>query len=121
VEHLRNFSGAGAGNRRRDDRVRGPFTGLEIGPIDRPVRIYDLSESGCFVTSVIETPPSHLTLKVYLPHEGWISVKTETVRSMPGHGYTVRFIEISDDSRVRLERSLRQLQLENAWLTANPR
>jgi len=117
VEHLRNCSG----DRRRDTRIRGPFEGLEIGPSEIPVRIYDLSEGSCFVASAIETPPSHLTLKVNLPHEGWISVKTETVRSMPGHGFTVHFIEVSDDTRVRLERSLRQLRLENAWLTANPR
>lgn len=108
-------------NRRTDDRIRGPFDALEITSFERPVLIYDLSESHCFVASVIEPTPGHLTLKVNLPDEGWISIETETVSSMPGHGYTVRFIEICDDARVRLERSLRQLRLQTAWLTANPR
>lgn len=121
MEHIRNVSGGRGGDRRQDDRVRGPFEGFEIGPTETPVSIYDLSEGSCFIASVLETPPSHLTLKVNLPHEGWISVKAETVRSGPGQGFTVRFIEISDDTRGRLERSLRQLRLENAWLHANPR
>jgi len=114
AEHLRKSPFDGADNRRRDARVRGPFDGLKIGLIEIPVRIYGLSESGCFVTSVLENAPSQLNLKVFLPHEGWISVKTAIVRSMPGQGFTVRFIEISYDDRVRLEHSLRHLRQQNA-------
>ena len=54
--------------KRRHVRVAGPFDGYRLGLLDTPVRIYDLSEGGCFITSPHASPASgrHLVLKAVL-------------------------------------------------------
>jgi hypothetical protein len=38
-------------DRRHYDRVAGPFDGRRVGALETPVRIYDLSEGGCFINA----------------------------------------------------------------------
>jgi hypothetical protein len=67
-------------NRRRFVRVRGPFNGVRIGLIDQPVRIYDLAEGGCFVTSAVEMAVGRqFELKVDLDQKDWITVTAESI------------------------------------------
>ncbi len=97
--------------RRGHRRVAGPFDGRRIGALETPVRIYDLSEGGCFITSFHDTEKGRqFTLKIDLPYEGWITVKAETLYGKPGFGFAVRFTEVSEDSRVRLDRGLEKLR-----------
>ena len=97
--------------RRGHLRVPGPFDGKRVGAIETPVRIYDLSEGGCFITSFHETEKGRqFTLKIDLPFEGWISVKAETLYGKLGFGFAVRFTEMTDDVRARLDRSLEKIR-----------
>ena len=91
--------------------MSGPFDGRRVGAIDTPVRIYDLSEGGCFITSFHETEKGRtFTLKIDLPYEGTITVKAETLYGKPGFGFAVRFTDVTEDARVRLARGLEKLR-----------
>jgi PilZ domain-containing protein len=90
---------------RRHVRVAGPFDGFRRGAIDTPVLIQDLSEGGCFVNCVHSSKhDGEVTLGIQLPNERWITVKAEIVRSMPGFGFGVRFVEIPEAARAELAR-----------------
>jgi len=90
---------------RRHVRVAGPFEGVRRGAIDTAVLIQDLSEGGCFVNCVHSSRhDGEVTLAIRLPNETLITVKAEIVRSMPGFGFGVRFVEIPDAARAELAR-----------------
>jgi CheY-like chemotaxis protein len=91
--------------RRQHVRIAGPFDGYRRGVLDTPLLIQDLSESGCFVNSVHSSEyDGELTLAILLPHQHWITVKAEIVRSSPGFGFGVRFLDLSDAVRAELAR-----------------
>jgi hypothetical protein len=97
-------------DRRQHTRVPGPFDGRRIGVLPTPVQIYDLSEGGCFVNSLNEQPPSvAIVLEIDLPEEGVIRVKGETLYAKPGFGFAVRFVEMTEELSMRLQRALRQV------------
>ena len=98
-------------SRRKAHRVTGPFDGCRLGLIDTPLLIYDLSEGGCFVNSLHDTPVGQrISLRLTLPYEGAVTVKAETVYSRPGFGFAVRFIELSDETRACLQSALDKLR-----------
>ena len=49
-------------DRRRHIRIVGPFDAYRVGLIDSAVTLYDLSEGGCFVNFVNESPTAGVTL-----------------------------------------------------------
>jgi hypothetical protein len=109
---------SGDRSRRRHGRVAGPFDGCRVGLLDTPVRIYDLSVSGCFVNSMHEQQRgSTLVLKIDLPHEGWITVNATTVYHRPGFGFAVRFFDVDVETGARLIRSLDALTRREAGNT----
>ena len=94
--------------RRQYDRVPGPFDGQRVGGLEVPVRIYDLSEGGCFVNAMHEQQPGiEVVLKIELPREGWITVKAETLYRKPDFGFAVRFVGMTDQTTERLQRAVR--------------
>jgi hypothetical protein len=98
---------AAAGSRRKFDRIPGPFDGRRDGLIETPVRLYDLSQGGCFVNSLHEQEVGTVIgLKIDLPYEGWISARAETVHKRLGFGYAVRFVDMSRQDEAALERAL---------------
>lgn len=98
-------------NRRQFDRVVGPFDGRRKAALDTPVQIYDLSEGGCFINSLIDSEKGRLiVLEIHLPYEGWIAAKAETLYDRPGFGFAVRFVEMNDDARAKLRRTLAKLR-----------
>ena len=111
IETKRQTSqGIATDNRRRHDRVAGPFDGRRVASLATPVRIYDLSEGGCFVTSFHEQQPGIVFgLEIGLPYEGWIKVKAETLYVRPGFGFAVRFTEMTQETAERLRWALSQL------------
>jgi len=110
VDKMRISQAVATDNRRQHDRVSGPFDGRRIGGLSTPVRIYDLSEGGCFVTSIHEQQPGiGFTLEIDLPYEGWIRLRAETLYVRPGFGFAVRFTEMSQDTSERLRWALVQL------------
>jgi len=98
-------------SRRKAQRVTGPFDGCRLGLIDTPLLIYDLSEGGCFVNSLYDTPVGQkISLKLTLPYEGVVTLHAETVYGRPGFGFAVRFVDVSDETRACLRSSLDKLR-----------
>ena len=97
---------------RQSVRVLGPFDGVRPGIFDMPVQIYDLSIGGCFVNSVHEPPARGqvFTLNIELPTGETIITKCETASVRSGFGYGVKFCEMSEDSRLQLERAITAVQ-----------
>jgi hypothetical protein len=105
-------AGASAGqvDLRLHSRVTGPFEGVRRGLLDVDVQIYDLSEGGCFVTSVHEQPCGvEIELEIELP-DGTITVKGETRHGRAGFGFGVRFVNLAEEELKRLEQALNKLR-----------
>jgi hypothetical protein len=97
-------------DRRQHERVNGPFDGRRLGDLDTPIRIYDLSEGGCFVNSMHEQQVGAIVvLEIELPYEGWITVTGQTLYRKPDFGYAVRFSGMSDEAALRLRRAVERL------------
>jgi PilZ domain len=104
VEATEVTSGA---DRRQHDRFVRPLDGRRIGAIDTPVHIYDLSEGGCFITSLYhEQPGTPMQLTIHLPQDVWIAVYAETLRGGSDAGFAVRFTRMSDHARMCLMQAL---------------
>lgn len=102
---------ASVDDRREHDRVTGPFDGRRVAALNTPVRIYDLSEGGCFVNSLHEQQPGvQVILEIDLPYQGQITVNAETLYRKPGFGFAVRFVEMTEEDSTRLQRAIQQLQ-----------
>jgi hypothetical protein len=100
-----------AESRRLHPRVHGPFDGVRIGALETPVQLYDLSRGGCFINSMHQQQPGvRLLLQIDLPHDGWITVRAETLPRSNEFGYAVRFVNLSAEAAERLERALQALQ-----------
>jgi len=96
-------------DRRRHERVVGPFDGRRLGMIDTDVQIYDLSQGGCFVTSTQEPEQGKaLMLEIDLPHEGRITVHAKTLYCRAGFGFAAQFINLTEETRLRIERALQE-------------
>jgi hypothetical protein len=109
---------AGDRFRRQYARVHGPFDGYRIGRLETPVRIYDLSQGGCFVNGLHQQrKETRMMLKIDLPVEGTISVNAELVYVRPDFGFAVRFVQVDEDTDARLRRAVDALSLEQ---TGNP-
>lgn len=103
---------------RKDERVAGPFDGCRVGLLETPVRIYDVSLGGCFVNSTHEQRAgSRVVLRIDLPNEGSITVTADTVKSQPGFGFAVRFVDVDADTEARLSRTVQELavQQHRSW------
>jgi hypothetical protein len=100
-------------DRRTSERVPGPFDAWRVGVLETPVRIYDISEGGCFVHAMHEQERGVVVmLKIQLPGEGWLELKAETLYRRPGFGFGVRFIDMTPETQSRLARALEQLTNE---------
>ena len=99
-------------NKRRFVRVGGPFDGWRVGVVNKPLRIYDLSDGGCFVETLEPAPEPgrHLVMKIDVPDEGAIYLKGETVYVKPDVGFAVSFIDVPAEAFDRLRRGLLRLR-----------
>ena len=97
---------------RRHLRVHGPFEGYRIGVIDARVTIYDLSEGGCFVNCATTSPEAgrSLVLKIEIPEEGWVCLKSQALYAKPGYGFAVSFVDVPRDAAERLRRGILRRQ-----------
>jgi hypothetical protein len=97
-------------DRRRHDRISGPFDGCRVGALETPLRIFDLSRGGCFVNAMHEqTPGVSFVMKIDLPYVGMISLKAVSLYLRPG-GFAVKFLEMTEETACLLEEALDQLQ-----------
>ncbi len=98
-------------DRREHRRFMGPFDGRRVAMLDTPIRIYDLSRGGCFITSTHEQKPGiKITLKIDLPGEGEITLQAETLPRQVEGGFAVRFTDIDPDEAVRFHCALKRLE-----------
>ena len=81
-------------------------TGIGEGPLK--TRLSDVSASGAFIDSLNPVPVgSRMTLKFTLP-TGGVVVNAEVVHSMPQFGMGVRFLDLSEEQRRRIERAVEE-------------
>lgn len=106
---------------RDEPRLAGPLHGRRVGPLPTPLRIHDLSESGCLVECCYDIPAGRrIALQIELPGEGWISVDAETLRPRHNVGFDVRFVDLSEANRGRIGRTIERLfersrRAANTW------
>lgn len=95
-------------NRRQNLRILGPFEGTRHGLVDMALQIYDLSIGGCFVKWVHEPPHKGqvLSIRVELPNGEAVVTKAETAFVSAGFGFGVKFCQLSNENRIRLETAL---------------
>jgi len=111
-----HVTGTATDDRRRHERVVGPFDGRRLGMIDTDVQIYDLSLGGCFVTSSQEQEEGRtLTLEIDLPNEGRITVDAKTIYCRSGFGFAAEFTNLTEEARQRIERALASWRSPRAW------
>src|SRR5262245_33936169 len=97
-------------SRRSSLRVAGPFEARRVGPLPTPLRVHDMSSDGCLVECYYDVVSGRrITLQIDLPGEGWITVEAETVYLRENFGFAVRFIELSDGNRGRIDRTIERL------------
>jgi len=105
-----------AEERRHYTRVIGPFDGRRVSELETPIRISDLSEGGCFVSSLHDQQPDvTVILRIELPKEGWITVKARTLYLKPDFGFAMRFLEMTDEAAARLKRTIRRMKMQSQF------
>ena len=98
-------------DRRQHRRFKGPFDGRRVDLIDTPVRIYDLSQGGCFIhSSHAQKPRIELTLKIDLPGETEITAQAVTLPQRNDFGFAVRFTSMEPDDAMRFHLALKRLE-----------
>jgi len=97
-------------SRRSSLRVAGPFEARRVGPLPTPLRVHDMSSGGCLVECYYDVASGRrITLQIDLPGEGWITVEAEALHLRDNFGFAVRFAELSDANRGRIERTIERL------------
>ena len=105
-------------SRRGELRVAGPFTARRVGPLPTPLRVHDLSVGGCLVECYYDVATGYrMTVQIELPGEGWITVLAETLYLRENFGFAVRFVDLSDANRGRIERTIERLLVERSRST----
>lgn len=102
---MRTPNRASAADRRSTFRVRRPLDGSCTGQSGRrPVRICDLSTTGCFVESLERAAPGErVTLQIAVPDWSVVEVTAEVVYSSAPMGYGVRFVDLSQTTELFLQ------------------
>jgi len=91
--------------RRKDKRVMVLIDLLWEGQAGRSeARTSDLSTGGCFIDTMGEAAEGDIiTFKLQLPNGQWIEVEGEVTFSSPRVGFGVRFTNMSEPDRKKLE------------------
>ena len=103
-------SGRGGVENRLDPRVAGPFEGRRVDLLSTPIRIHDLSRSGCLIQWYHEqTPGRRFTLEVDLPEIGWLRIEAEPVYNRSDYGFAVKFVDVPPDTTAQLDKVIELL------------
>jgi hypothetical protein len=105
--------GAGKPSAKRPPRVNGPFEARRLGALELPLRIHDLSIGGCLIESYHEaTVGRRIEIEMDLPGEGWVKVQAETLYLRENFGFAVKFVDVDEQTRVKLTRAVVQVLRE---------
>ena len=89
---------------RLDPRVGGPFDGRRVDLLSTPIRIHDLSRSGCLIQWYHDqTPGLRFTLEIELPEVGWVRLEAEPVYNRSDYGFAVKFVDVPADVMAKLD------------------
>lgn len=100
----------GGAENRLDPRVTGPFEGRRVDFLTTPMRIHDLSRSGCLIQWYHEqTTGRRFTLEVELPDVGWLRMEAEPVYNRTDYGFAVKFVDVSPETLEKLDRVIERL------------
>jgi hypothetical protein len=98
-------------DRRSQERLEVCLDAVWGGGGNRPARIVDLSEGGCFVDTTGEAHTGELlSFHVQLPDGNWLELTGEVAHHMRPIGFGLRFVELSDEQREQLRRFLEYLK-----------
>jgi hypothetical protein len=95
---------------RVDPRVAGPFDGHRVDALTTPLRIHDLSRSGCLIQWYHEQSPGRrFTLEIELPEVGWLRVEAESIYNRSDYGFAVKFVDVPADTMAKLDQVIELL------------
>ena len=95
---------SGGIDNRLDPRVAGPFDGRRVDLLSTPIRIHDLSRSGCLIQWYHDqTPGLRFTLEIELPEVGWLRLEAEPVYNRSDYGFAVKFVDVPPDVMAKLD------------------
>jgi hypothetical protein len=98
---------------RRNPRVAGPFEARRLGAVELPLRIHDLSLGGCLIESYHDVAVGRrIELEIELPGEGWVTLPAETLYLRENFGFAVKFLDMDEQTRVKLARAVVQVLRE---------
>jgi len=107
VAQNHHAGGDGGINRRASPRAAGPFDGRRIGALETPIKIFDLSEGGCFINSMHEQQAgATMVLKIDLPDQPAITVTALSLYSRAEFGFAVLFINVNASTQAKLEQAV---------------
>lgn len=106
--------GSGGARNRLDPRVEGPFDGRRVDILMTPLRIHDLSRSGCLIQWYHEqTPGRRFTLEMELPDAGWLRVEAEPVYNRSDYGFAVKFVDVPEETLAKLDAVIERLRVKD--------
>ena len=74
---------------------------------------HDLSLGGCLIESYHEVPVGiRIHLEIDLPEEGPVALQAETLYLRENYGFAVKFVDMDEQTRVKLARVVVQLLRE---------
>ncbi|MDQ6651697.1 MAG: PilZ domain-containing protein [Acidobacteriota bacterium] len=94
-----------ADNQRKDTRVPLLVEVLWEGAAGKyEARTSDVSLGGCFIDTIGQMAIGEtISFRLCLPAGEWIELQGEVMYELPRAGFGVRFVNLSDDQRYRLE------------------
>ena len=80
------------------------------GRSNSTARVADLSEGGCYIDSIADvTEGEILRLKIKMPSGDWLDLVGVVAHAFPRLGFGLRFINLDDEKRSKLESVLAHL------------
>ncbi|HKV33468.1 MAG TPA: PilZ domain-containing protein [Pyrinomonadaceae bacterium] len=105
--------------RRTESRMEVSLEAVWDGHANRPARITDLSEGGCFVDTMCDSYiGEHLTFRVKLPDGGWLELTGEVAHHQAPVGFGLRFSDLTDEQREQLRAFIEHLKGPHDRVTA---
>ncbi|HJP91285.1 MAG TPA: PilZ domain-containing protein [Pyrinomonadaceae bacterium] len=100
-------------DRRREERVEVCLDAVWDGRSGRvTARVTDLSEGGCYVDTLGEAYIGEiLNIKLPLPAGDWLELTGEVAHHSPPMGFGVRFVNLSEQQREKLDSLLAKSEL----------
>jgi hypothetical protein len=103
-------------NRRAHSRLNFPIDAKRLGLVETPLELYDISAGGCFINDFHNSPApgKSFDIRIELPYEDPVRLRAVVVHDRPGFGYAVRFVDVPDETRQAIERSMRRVRADGS-------